>query len=305
MRDDLTTIRSRDYLTNLFRRRSVIALCGGICALVLGFYGIIAGVIRNVEVAGKNGFFSFIYFTMISNTLAAFSMAFVIPFAVEGIKTRRFVLPKWVAVLNYISATSIAIIMLFTITFMSWVSPADAFDGINLVMHIFCPILILIAFFQIENGYIYSRKDCFTGCIPCFIYAIVYFIQVVIIGEANGGWPDIYHLQEHMPPMIAIPLMMLFALIVSWIVAIISNQLTKKREKKMFLHWDSDIDSIEAKIEAYGLGNMMSQVRDENSIIIPLDILKHLAKKSHINTEDLINPYIGGLMNSQKEKNKK
>ena len=301
MRDDLGIKKSRDYLTNLFGRRSVIALCSGIFTLALAFYGIIAGALRRVEVSGVNGFSSFIYFTMIANTLAAFSVAFVIPFAVEGIKKRHFVLPKWVALMNYISATSIAIIMIFTVGFMSWASPADAFDGINLVMHVFSPILMLIAFFQIENGYIYSKKDCFIGCIPCFIYAIVYFVEVVVIGETNGGWPDLYRIQKYMPPAIGISFIMLFGLCVSWLVAAISNYLTKKREEKMFLHWEKDVDPIEAKIEAYGLGNMMSNVKDKNSITIPLNILKQKKKKSNLDIEKLIEPYIEGLMNSKKQ----
>ena len=57
---------------------------------------------------------------------------------------------------------------------------------------------------------------------------------------------------------------------------------------------------VEAKIEAYGLGSMMSQIKDENSILIPLDILNYIAKKSHVNTEDLIKSYITGLINGQK-----
>ena len=73
------------------------------------------------------------------------------------------------------------------------------------------------------------------------------------------------------------------------------------REKKMFSKWKGDIDPIEAKIEAYGLGNMMSKIKDENSIIIPIDILNYLAKKSNINSDDLIKSYITGLINSKKD----
>ena len=301
MRENLTISRKRDYLTNFFRRRSFIALFSAILALSLSFYGIIAGVIRTVEFLGINGFSSFIYYTMISNTLAGVSMAFVIPFAVEGIKRKRFVLPKWVSVLNYVSATSITITMVFVCAFMSWVSPYDAFGGINIVLHIFCPVLILIAFFQIENRYKYSIKDCLMGCLPFYIYIIVYFIEVIIIGEAKGGWPDIYQVQAYMPTIPAMLILLILGLSVSLIIVIISNYLTKKREKKMFSYWKEEIDPIEAKIEAYGLGNMMSQIRDENSILIPLDIIDYLAKKSSLNKEDLIKAYTSGLINGKKQ----
>ena len=301
MRENLATKKSRDYLINFFKYHSVIALCSGICTLILSFYGIIAGVIRTIEVMKINGFFSFIFFTMIANTLAALSVAFVIPFAVEGIKKKRFVLPKWVAIIHYISASSIAIVMVLVAAFMSWVSPYDAFGGINIITHVFCPLLILISFFQVENRYTYTVRDRFIGCIPFWIYGVIYFIEVVLIGETNGGWKDIYQIQEYMSPIMAMPFLMLIGLGVSWLVASISNYLTKKREEKMFNYWKKDIDPIEAKIEAYGLGNMMSNIKDENNIIIPIDILNYLAKKSNINSDDLIKSYITGLINSKKD----
>ncbi len=302
MKKDFTQKHSYDYLTNFYRIRSIIALCCGICTLILAFYGIIAGVIRSIAYTHTYGFTSFIYFTMISNTLALFAVAFVIPYAVEGIKKKRFVLPKWVAMINFISATSIAIVLAFVLSVISWTSPQDAFGGINLILHIHCPFLILISFFQVENRYKYSMKDCLIGCIPFFIYAIVYYIEVGLIGEKNGGWPDIYHVQEYVPSAVAAPILMIFGLIVSCIIAAISNYLTKKREKKMFSHWEKDIDSIEAKIEAYGLGNMMSNAEDKNNIVVPMDILEYIAQKTNVKTEELIKSYIKGVIVGQKNK---
>ena len=96
-------------------------------------------------------------------------------------------------------------------------------------------------------------------------------------------------------------MLVLLALCVSWSIACISNYLTKKREDKMFLHWEKIPDHTEAKIEAYGLGSLMSRTDNENSILIPMDILDKLAQKNEMKTEDLIMPYIKGLMNGQKE----
>lgn len=303
MKDNLKVKKSHDYLTNFFRHYSIIALCSGICSLILSFYGIIAGVIRTVERMKVNGFFAFAFFTMIANILASLSVSFVIPFAVDGIKKKRFVLPKWIAILHFISTTSIAIMLFFVLAFISWASPYDAFGDSNLVMHIFCPILILISFFQIENRYTYTVRDCIIGCIPIYIYEIVYYIEVVLIGEANGGWKDIYHVQEHLPPIIAILLLMLLGLVTSFLIAAISNYLTKKREYKMFHYWEQkDIDPIEAKIEAFGLGNAMSMIKDENNIMIPIDILDYLSKKSNINKDELIKSYVTGFRYYLKEK---
>lgn len=144
MKNNKRLKKGHDYLTNLFRHYSVIALCSGICTLIFSFYGIIAGVIRTVESMKANGFFAFAFFTMIANIMAALSISFIIPYAVEGIKKKRFVLPKWVAIFHYISTASIGVMLIFVLAFVSWSSPYDAFGDSNLYTHIICPIFILL-----------------------------------------------------------------------------------------------------------------------------------------------------------------
>ena len=304
MRKKILNKEGNNYLTNFFRCRSIIALCCCISTMILAFIGIISGVIRTIEVVKINGFYSFIFFTMISNTLALCSVAFVVPYAVDGIKKKRFILPKWVAVMHYISVSSITIMMAFVVIFISWIAPNDAFGGSNLITHVFCPILILISFFQIENNYIYSVKDRFIGCIPICIYIVLYFFEVVVIGEKNGGWPDIYHIQDYTSPAIAMCIVFVLGLSVTWIIASISNYFTKIREKKMFKYWKKDVDVEDAKKEAYRIGNMMSKIKDKNCIDIPLDILECIAKKSNQNINDLVMSYIKGLISGQQESNK-
>ena len=295
--------QSKEYLTVLLKRRSVIALCSVILTLMLAFFGIIEGVNRTITVLKENGFVSFIYYTMVSNTLAALAVAFVFPFTVEGIRRKRFILPEWVAVIHYLAATSITIMMVFVLAFMSWASPEDAFGGGNLVTHIFCPALILISFFQLENGRLYIWKDCLLGMIPFSVYLIVYLIEVVVIGESNGGWPDIYQIQEFMLPALAVPVLLLLAFAVSAAVALLSNYLTKKRNKKMYQLWQEDLDPIEVRIEAYGIGRMAGQSSEKSNIRIPYDILKTLSDRYHLKTEDLMKPFVKGLLIELKERN--
>lgn len=295
----------REHLTVLLKRRSVIALCCGILTLLLAFYGIVSGVNRTVTRLHENGFMAFSYYTMISNLFAAMSSAFVFPYAVEGIRKKRFILPKWVAVLHFMATVSIAITMIFVFGFISWASPDDAFGGSNLVTHVFCPILILISFFQIEGGNVFTWKDRLLGILPLCLYLIVYFVEVVVIGEENGGWQDIYRIRENMPVFLAVPLMLLLAFSVSTVIAIVSNRLTKKRWEKESMPWRQDLDPIEVRIEAYGLGRMISRHSDEQSIQIPYDILKFLAERYHLKTEDLMKPFVKGLLMGLDEKNSK
>ena len=141
-------------------------------------------------------------------------------------------MPKWVTLMHYMVTTSITITMVFVLAFISRVSPSDAFGGANLVTHVFCPLLILISFYQMESGHIFTWKDRLFAVVPFCSYMIVYLIEVVAVGEANGGWPDIYHITEYLSPSLAIPLSLLLAFGVSTAVALLSNYLTKNAEKK-------------------------------------------------------------------------
>ncbi len=297
-------MQSREYLTGLLRRRSVVAFLCGILTLTLSFYGIIAGVNRTVSLLHRDGFTSFIYYTMLSNALAALSAAFVFPYTVEGIRRKRFALPRWVAVTHYTAAVSISFMMIFVFAFISWASPDDAFGGPNLVTHVFCPLLILISFFQMESGHLFTLKDRLAGIVPFCIYLTVYVIEVAVIGESNGGWPDIYHVQEFLPPVLAVPTALLLAFCVSTVIAALSNRLTKKRTEKIYLLWRGDMDPVEVRIEAYGIGRMAGRYGDRNGIQIPYDILTHLAERYHLETEDLMKPFVTGVLMGLKEKEK-
>ena len=297
-------MRKNEYVTNLMKRRSIIALCAGILTVILSFYGIIAGVNRTNVVLGKNGFVSFIYFTMISNTLAMLSAAFTIPFAVDGIRKKRFTMPRWIALMHYSATISVTVMFFCVICFISWVSPEDAFGGPNLVTHIFCPILILISFFQTENEYIYTLKNQSLGMIPLCVYIIAYFIEVILIGEANGGWPDIYRVKEFLPYWLAIPMLFLFGLGISFTIRMISNRLTNTRRAKMFALLKEDAEPDEVFKEAYSIGVMIGLKGEKNNIRIPYDILEYFAKKYRLNVDDLTKSFVDGIMNGLKERNK-
>lgn len=296
------TKQCRDHITNLMRRRSVIALCAGLLTLILSFYGMIAGISNTVTVLGRNAFVSFIYFTMLSNMLAALSAAFTIPFAVEGIRKKRFILPGWIAVMHYCATVSITIMLLFVICFISWKSPHDAFGDFNLVLHIFCPITILTSFFQVENGYMYTAKDQLLGTAPFIIYMIVYYIETFLIGAGSGGWQDIYHIKEYPPYWINAILLLLFGFGISFMIRMLSNRLTSMRKNKMFSFWKDDTDPVELRIEAYGLGIMTGSGGDKNSIRIPYDIMEYLAQKYRLDTDDLIKPFVMGVLIGLRER---
>lgn len=48
----------------------------------------------------------------------------------------------------------------------------------------------------------------------------------------------------------------------------------------------------------------MGKIKNENNIMIPLDILDYLSKKSKVNTDELIKSYVTGYICCKNETNK-
>ena len=73
----------------------------------------------------------------------------------------------------------------------------------------------------------------------------------------------------------------------------------------MYSFWRGDMDPIEVRIEAFGIGRMAAQSGENNNMQIPYDILTNLAQKYGLDTEDLIKPFVKGLLTELEDRNRK
>ena len=103
-------------------------------------------------------------------------------------------------------------------------------------------------------------------------------------------------LNNHQYVTIAIPMAILLGFGVSTAVALLSNYLTKKRKKKMYMFWSRDLDPVEVRIEAFGIGRMAGSCSEKNSVQIPYDIISFLAERYGLQTEKLMKPFLKGLV---------
>lgn len=242
------------------------------------------------------------FLTPNANTMTALAAALIVPFAIEGIRKKRFTYPKWVALLHYSGTVCTTLVMVFSVCVMSFFDREAAFGGRNFYLHLICPILVLISFFQVESNIRFSWKESMLCMIPIVLYALVYFWQVVVIGFENGGWNDFYHLTDFVPAYVSAPLMLLLALGISVGILKISVYLHAKRTKKITALWTDDVDPIEVRIELFGLGRFAGETGDESDIHIPMDFINMLAKRYNLKAGDLIRTYAKGVLDGFMEK---
>ena len=65
------------------------------------------------------------------------------------------------------------------------------------------------------------------------------------------------------------------------------------------------MDPVEVRFEAFGLGRMEIEHGEKDNIQIPYDILKDLAEMYHSDTEDLMKPFIKGLLSRLRKRDDK
>ncbi len=177
---------------------SIVAVC--VCV----------GVVMNlVTLYDENfdhmGIRTFCMFTVDSNILAGLSMLLCLPYTVEGLRTGYYHLPDWVVILMHISVTAVSLTFLVSLFILAPVKGfVLIFTGSRFFLHGVCPVLSIITFCCFINSHLVRLKESLLALIPVFIYAIVYLVMVVFIGEARGGWNDFYGFATRIPVWISL-----------------------------------------------------------------------------------------------------
>ncbi len=293
----------RNYMISLYRRRSRIALYTGIIIVFFSLRAVANGLLHQyIIVADDPSYHFFHYFTVNSGMLSSIGAAFMIPYAFEGIRKKRFVLPKWVTLFQLSGAICTSITMVFSILFIAPTQGiANAFSGNNFWLHIVCPISALILLFTVEVDRTISVKDVLECMAPFFLYSLVYLFFAIILGEENGGWRDFYMLGKFMPPSITFPVFYMFSFSIAFAIRHIYNRLSSIRKKQLTASWSENVSPIEINIEVYGLGRFNGETIDPSDIVIPIDIFCALADKYGMNLSKLCAIYNRGVIDGLKE----
>ncbi|MBQ3934530.1 MAG: hypothetical protein II715_01825 [Clostridia bacterium] len=202
------------------RIRCVVAItvCSFIC--VLTFFGLVSQLVSQPNGSSEEvGWKAFHMFTLLSNILMAVSAVMCIPFAVDGIRSRNYHLPRWCVNLLYTGTAAV------TLTFVAAATAISSVIGFrqtmltdsNLIFHTICPVLSILLFIFINSDHKVRFRASFIAMIPALTYSVVYVLLVFVIGKDAGGWRDhyqVYRLTDHVPLPVVLPVfyLMLFGL---------------------------------------------------------------------------------------------
>ncbi len=296
----------RDYLIQLYRTRSIIALIASVSVSWFTFRAIAGGLIMNpTTVTPERGHHLYRLFTVNSNTLEAIAATILIPYAIEGVRKRRFFFPRWALLLQYSGTICTTLTMVFALTLIWPILGSLAVTGMNFWLHLFCPILALVLLFstQADNVRITAQESVLC-LIPFYLYAVIYISNVILLGENNGGWRDIYRLVSYLPEAVSAPIMFMLGLSVATVLRVIYNKVADLRLQSIVRRWLPGADPVDVRISVFGLGQTAGLHSEESDINVPMDLFVNLSEQYDLSVHDLDAAYMTGVERGIRERKK-
>lgn len=290
--------QKKKYLIAIEETRSIVALIAGILVFCSAFASVFI-MARNYN---GTGIHPLQYFTVWSNILSSIAATFMIPYAVEGIRKKRFSPPRWIVVLQYSGAICLAITMVAALALVLPTQGSQAVTGTNFWLHIVSPVLTIVLFQCVETGITFSRKTAIFTLIPYWVYMLVYLVMVVIVGEENGGWTDFYRTRAFWPAWVSAILMLAIGFAISLTLRLLHNKRATQYWKRTARMWSKDLEPTELLIEAFGLGRYIGKQSDTAELVVPLDVFIVIARQYDVTLDKLTKAYLKGALDSIEER---
>ena len=287
--------KERRYFIDVHKWRSVVALVACLLTYVLSIICIAQSVVWYTEERIYLGV-HFRYFTTLSNMVTGLASGFIIPFAFNGIRKKRFIYPKWLSLLHYAGTIGITLTLTFSLLVILPYDREFAIGGNHLYLHVVCPLAVIVSFMLVESERELSFKDMLKCLIPTYTYTIVYFVMVVIVGEENGGWEDMYKLNTFISGYISLPLVWILAFLIAFVLRHIYNWLVRIRTRKLMKLLSDNLKPVQVNLEVYGLGRYYGLIGDKAELCVPYDILETIARRYNLDVAQLVKIYTKGLV---------
>ena len=250
------------------------------------------------ELVQEVGLKTFRMYTVLSNMFVGITISMTIPFAVDGIRHKNYHLPRWIVNLIFISTTCITLTFIISLTLLSAYAGFVKMmaSGSNLFLHSIVPIVSIIGFLFINTYHNVKFKTTIYALIPIFIYAIIYLISAIFIGQENGGWRDHYHFNEFIPWYYIFVIVFALAFGIANLLRVIHNRMHKRDKLATEKYYQNapeyNLPTIEEAIKKLAQENKKYDVGGE--VIVPRRIIKFLENKyqSGKPIQELCNIYI-------------
>ena len=227
------------------------------------------------------GIRTFCMFTVNSNILAGLSMMMCIPYTVDGLKTGYYHLPDWVVVLMHIAVTGVALTFLVSLCVLAPVKGfLLIFTGSRFFLHGVCPVLSIITFCCFICSHLVRLRESPLPLIPVLIYAVVYFVMVVVIGEDRGGWNDFYGFATKAPLWISMVLILPLTYGIAMLLRLGHNTCCLRRREKDNKLMQEDFTGTDLRQVVEDMARSNWKELKTDKIVIPSQVIGYMIQNS-------------------------
>ena len=262
------------------KKECILSLVSALIVVLCTCSGVVMNLTTTHDINFDHmGIRTFCMFTVLSNILVAIGMGLVIPYTIDGLRKHYFHLPNWLIAFLLAGATAVTLTFLVSLFILSpFKGFILIFSGSRFFLHGVCPILSIIAFsFFISDHYV-SYPECFLSLVPVFIYAGVYYILAVLIGEENGGWNDFYGFATYVPVWIPAVFILPVTFGISCLLRFLHNRsFVRLREVKVEDEFSEDY--LRSEITYLARRNA-AEDQPHSDIVIPRRFIKFLIENT-------------------------
>ena len=262
------------------RKECIFSLVSALIVVVCTCTGVVMNLTTlHDENFDHMGIQTFCMFTVLSNILVAVGMGLVIPYTIDGLRKRYFNLPSWLIAFLMAGTTAVTLTFLVSLFILApFKGFVLIFTGSRFFLHGVCPILSIIAFsFFISDHYV-SYPECLNALVPVFIYAGVYYILAVLIGEDRGGWNDFYGFATYMPVWIPAVLIMPITFGISCLLRFLHNR-TFVARREVLVKDEYSEDYLKSEI-IYLATQKAKEDQPRSDIVIPRRFIRFLIENT-------------------------
>ena len=155
------------------------------------------------------------YYTVESNLLAAFSALVMFIARLANGQPKSFS-----SNLKYYGTCTVSVTLVTVLVFLGPnFGLKKLLAGDNLYLHLIGPLLCIISYCFLDRGPKLSMSHVWKSLIPTLVYAIVYFVMVIILKK----WPDFYGFNAGGKWYISVAAMLAGAFVISLIIKALHN----------------------------------------------------------------------------------
>ena len=216
------------------------------------------------------GLRTFCMFTVNANILMGASMALVFPYSLDGLRKHNFHLPRWVVDLVYAGVTAVALTFLISLFVLAPVKGfVLIFTGSRFFLHGLCPILAIVAFCFFISEQRLRLRDCFFALVPVLIYAVLYYVMVVVVGEHRGGWNDFYGFATRLPVWIPAVTVMPLTFLIAMVIRLLHNRTYDKRRAEAAAYYSKVFANVDIREIVAAMARFHTQSAKGRDIVVP------------------------------------